>query len=304
MTPLQFLAKHGRLVLVAGLLAGILLPGLALAMKPWLPELIASLLFLAALRIGPREAMGKLRQFPGTVGTVLFFQTGIPLLFLGLFSLIGFSGPIALALVLMATASSIFGSANLTILTGNDPAPALRLLVIGNALLPLTVLPVFWFLPELQASGAVFSAAGRLLVIILVTTVVAFAVRHCFFSNATEGALHAIDGFSVLALAIVVIGLMSAIGPALKTEPMQVALVLAVCCAANFGLQIVTWIVSGALGWENGKAAHSIVAGNRNMGLFLTALPVSVTDPLLLFIGCYQIPMYLTPLVLGKFYKR
>jgi len=29
-----------------------------------------------------------------------------------------------------------------------------------------------------------------------------------------------------------------------------------------------------------------------------------VTDPLLLFIGCYQIPMYLTPILLGRFYRR
>ena len=30
---------------------------------------------------------------------------------------------------------------------------------------------------------------------------------------------------------------------------------------------------------------------------------VGVTDPLLLFIGCYQIPMYLTPILLGRFYR-
>jgi len=28
-----------------------------------------------------------------------------------------------------------------------------------------------------------------------------------------------------------------------------------------------------------------------------------VTDPLLLFIGCYQVPMYLTPLFLGRLYR-
>jgi len=47
----------------------------------------------------------------------------------------------------------------------------------------------------------------------------------------------------------------------------------------------------------------AIIAGNRNIALFLTALPTPVTDPLLLFIGCYQIPMYLTPILLGRFYR-
>ena len=34
------------------------------------------------------------------------------------------------------------------------------------------------------------------------------------------------------------------------------------------------------------------------------ALPVSVTEPMLLFIGCYQIPMYLTPILLARLYRR
>ena len=32
--------------------------------------------------------------------------------------------------------------------------------------------------------------------------------------------------------------------------------------------------------------------------------PAEVTDKLLLFIGCYQLPMYLTPMLLGRFYRR
>ena len=42
-------ARHGRIILVAGLAAGIALPDLALAMRPWLQEMVAGLLFFAAL---------------------------------------------------------------------------------------------------------------------------------------------------------------------------------------------------------------------------------------------------------------
>jgi hypothetical protein len=48
---------------------------------------------------------------------------------------------------------------------------------------------------------------------------------------------------------------------------------------------------------------YAIIAGNRNVALFLAALPAAQTEPLLLFIGCYQIPMYLTPLLFGRLYK-
>ena len=48
----------------------------------------------------------------------------------------------------------------------------------------------------------------------------------------------------------------------------------------------------------------AIVAGNRNAALFLMALPASVTEPLLILLGCYQLPMYLTPILLARLYGR
>jgi len=50
-------------------------------------------------------------------------------------------------------------------------------------------------------------------------------------------------------------------------------------------------------------AALTVMAGNRNIALFLVALPEPVMAPLLIFVGCYQIPMYLTPLLTGRVLK-
>lgn len=50
------------------------------------------------------------------------------------------------------------------------------------------------------------------------------------------------------------------------------------------------------------RAACAIVAGNRNMGLFLAALPAAVMEPVLLYLGCYQISIYLTPLLMKPLY--
>jgi hypothetical protein len=70
--------------------------------------------------------------------------------------------------------------------------------------------------------------------------------------------------------------------------------------AANFGLQLVAYRVTRTLVPPKRVAPLSIIAGNRNVALFLLALPMDVTDELLAFIGCYQLPMYLTPLLLRK----
>ncbi len=296
-------ARHGRIILVAGLAAGIALPDLALAMRPWLQEMVAGLLFFAALRIGPRQAFGTLSAFPRTLALALAYQLVLPLAAFALFAALGMqASALAMSLMLMLSASSISGSPNLTILLGRDPAPALRLLIVGTALLPLTVIPVFWALPELGTPSEVARAAGRLLGVIALAAGLAFAIRATVLREPAKRTLQALDGLSAIALAVVVVGLMSAVGPALTGAPADLLYWLAVVFAANFGLQVVAALVLRNTALAGQTTPLAVSAGNRNIALFLVALPASVTDPLLLFIGCYQIPMYLTPLLLRRFY--
>lgn len=301
---LELAARQGRMLLILGLLAGIGLPGLAAALRPWIGEMIAVLMFLAALRIGPRQALGAARDLRLTLVLVLLFQLCMPLLVAASFLGLGWSGTLATALVLVVAASPITGSPNLTMMTGHDPAPALRLLIAGTALLPLTVLPVFWLMPELSDASQVLAAAGRLLLIILGATGIAFLFHGVLMRKGGADASAAIDGASAIAMGVVVVGLMSAVGPAIRHDPSGLALNLMIAFAINFGLQIAVVIVLQALRKNHIAVPVAVVAGNRNMALFLTALPVAIMDPLLLFIGCYQIPMYLTPTLLGPLFRR
>jgi len=139
MALLRLCARHARWLLVAGLVLGIALPDLTRAVRPWLPELVALMLFVAALRIGPKAALGALATLPRTLAVVLVFQLAAPLAVLGLCIALGVAdSPVALALVLLCAAAPLAGSPNLALLVGGDSAPALRLLILGTALLPLT----------------------------------------------------------------------------------------------------------------------------------------------------------------------
>lgn len=300
---LALFADNGRIVLIVGLLAGIVFPSLALAMKPWLPVMIAFVLFIAALRIGPQQAFGGLGDFRLTLAVVLAYQIAIPIVLYTIFSLSGITGVAATAIALMTAASAISGSPNIVLMTGNDPAPALRLLVVGTALLPLTVIPVFSLVPDFGTVDAILLAAGKLLALIAGSAAIAWAIRHLFFSNASVETWRAVDGLSAIGMAVLVIGLMSAMGPALRSDPWSVATMLCITFAINMGLQLFGYTVFGAIHRTKERVSGAVVCGNRNMALFLAALPEGVMDPLLLFIGCYQVPMYLTPILLGWLYK-
>lgn len=299
----EALARHGRLALVAGLVAGLTLPSVALALKPWLAHLVALLLFLTALRIGPTETWRGLRQGRGSLRMVLILQLALPLAVMAVLALAGLlDTPVALALLLMLSAPALTGSPNLSLLLGADPEPAFRLLILGTALVPLTMLPVFWLLPQLGDFGAAVWGALRLLAVIAVAVALGFSLRR--FWSPSPARVRQMDGAMTLALVVIVVGLMSALRPALEARPLDALGWMILVFAVNFGLQVVTFYTARRIAPTHEAVPFAIVAGNRNVALFLVSLPAAQVEPLLLFLGCYQLPMYLTPMLMRRFYAR
>ena len=287
-----------------GLAAGLLLPGLAEFMRPWLPVMVAGLLTITAFRVGYPASVGQIRAEPRVFGEVLVLQLVLPGLAILLALVLGFMGHIAaLAAILMLAAPSITGAANFAALLGRDPAPAMQVAVLGTALFPLTALPVFFILsqswPEMDTG---LGASLRMVVVILGAAGLGFAARALFLAAPTPDQIRQLDGLGVIALAVIVVGLMAGIGPLIEEASLRLLGWLALVFGANFGLQIVSFMVLTWQGAGPRTVPVSIVAGNRNVALFLLALPPEITDRLLPFIGCYQLPMFLTPLVFSRLF--
>lgn len=303
LTLLAFVARHGRATLVLGLLAGLLLPDLARLLRPFIPQLVALLLFLTAFRIGARAALGGLADGVSSLRAVLVLQLALPLVALLLFWLTGVEAtPAAIAILLMLSAPSVTGSPNITLLLGHAPEPAFRVLILGTALMPLTIIPVFLLAPSLGGLQEVIWAALRLIGAIGLTVAAAFALRRLTLPDLRPDQMTALDGLTTFALAVIVIGLMSALGPALQASPVVVAKWMALVLVANLGLQVMTYHVLRWRGHAHVAVPYAVVSGNRNFALFLIALPASTTDPLLIFLGCYQVPMYLTAVIMRRVY--
>lgn len=300
---LSFAARHGRWCLIGGLIAGMALPGLAETLRPALPTLIVVLLFLAAFRIGPNAVLSGLHSDIRTFRTILIYQIAMPLVALAIAHLTGTIGTTAaLAAILMFTAPSITGSANFALLMNLKPDSALRLTMIGTAVFPLTVLPTLMLLPELDM-GAVLMASARLIAVVLLAGGAAFLLRRGALTTLTRAQETQLDGIAALLLGVIVVGLMSAVGPLIRTAPLEFFGWVALAAALSFSAQLFAWSTLNRNAPPEDRPAQSIVAGNRNIALFLVALPPEISGTLLAFIGCYQIPMYLTPVLFGRLYK-
>ncbi len=305
MNPLILAARHGPYVLIAGLVAGLTLPGLAHLLAPLIPQMVVVLLFVSVLRMAPGEIFGSLGGSWRDVLAVLALQLAAPLAVLGGAQLAGWQGsPFVLALVLMAAAPSIVSSPNICLMIGSGQEPAMRLMVTGTALMPLSVIPVFWLAPGLGGVGVVLGAALRLFAVIALTTGVAVAIRVWLLKRPSARLLQQLEGASAMALAVFVIGLMPAVSDAARASLSHAALWLGFALLVNFGAQALVFGLARNRTTPPRATALGLIAGNRNIALFFVSLPPEIIAPVLVFIGCYQIPMYLTPLVMRRLYAR
>jgi hypothetical protein len=289
-------------VLVAGLVAGLALPEVAQAMRPWLPQMVAGLLFITALRVGYHDSVGQIRATPGVFWEVLILQLALPVCAATLAWALGLLQSWAvIAVVLMLAAPSITGSPNFSALLGRDPAPAMQILVVGTALFPVTMLPVAWMLSDAFGPTPLgLGASLSMVAVILVAVSAGFGLRARILPKPDLAQTKQLEGLGVLALALIVIGLMAGIRPVLDRAPLELLGWLALVFAANFGLQVVAF---RTLPKSGRRVPLSLIAGNRNVALFLLVLPDPVIAALLPFIGCYQLPMYLTPLLMARLYR-
>ncbi|WP_298855602.1 hypothetical protein [uncultured Ruegeria sp.] len=305
MNPLHLAARHGPHVLIAGLAAGLMLPALADPMRNLLPPLVVLLLFVTVLRMDPETILGSLKDLHKVAFAVVGFQFVTPLIVLA----VGFAGgwmgtPVLLSLLIMAAAPSISGSPNMCLMMGQPPEHAMRMMVVGTALLPLTAFPVFLLMPELGDIQSVLLAGLQLLLTILCATGGAVFVRRVWLRAPSQSTLLNLEGLGTITLAVFVIGLMPSVSATALENPAIAAFWITLACLVNFGAQIVTFRLTRGKLPAARSTAVSLIAGNRNIAIFFVALPPEVTAPIMAFIGAYQIPMYLTPMVMRGLYQR
>ncbi|MEL6572112.1 MAG: hypothetical protein AAFQ64_10655 [Pseudomonadota bacterium] len=281
------------------------MPGLATAMAPWLPQMVAILLVITAFRIGIKDAFGALADLRWSLLAVLVLQVGLPLaLAVSLWLMGALHTPLALALVLAAAAPTLSGGASLAIILGQNPARIMQIMVLGTAAFPLTVLLVLQLVPLIGNAGTLVAVGLRSLATIAGAAAMGFALRRVLLAAPSSAQIKATDGAAVLFFAIIVIGLMAALGPALQDQPWVVLRWMIAAFGLSFGVQIVTILLlsTGPLKVVSGPLA--LAAGNRNIALFLVALPAETMAPITVFVACWQVPMYLTPIMLSQLYAR
>jgi hypothetical protein len=108
------------------------------------------------------------------------------------------------------------------------------------------------------------------------------------------------DGLSALAMLVFLIPVFNGMGAVILQNPLLAFHLCGLAVVMNMGAQIALLGCSRLFRpYAERLQVLAIVTGNRNVGLYFAALPA---DPVFaLFTAMYQIPLYLTPLIIGRF---
>ncbi len=305
---LEWLERHGGILLIAGLAAGVLLQPLAALFKPLVTLAVAVLLTATVLRLDWAQVFQRLRSPLHPLIVVVWLLVGAPLVMWGAVAVVEPPEALRGPLILGASSPVLISVPAFALMIGLDGPFALVVMVATSLLQPLIQPPMALALLGIELEVGMAELMLRLALLIGGSFLVAWGLRAALGEARLRRQGSAIGGVAVLMLIVFGIGVMDGITAQLLAEPGRVLAFVAAVFLANFGLQaigaVLFWACAPAwrmTGREGLTAA--LTSGNRNLATLVAALGDSAGPDLFLYLACNQFPLYLIPSVGGPIYR-
>lgn len=299
---LTLLARRATAILPFSVAIGLVFPGLASLLRPTITPLVVLILIVAMVRTD-WPALRHLATRPLRIAFVMaLVMIGIGLIVAPLARHLGIEPGLALAVSIMCFCPPITSAPAFAAILGLNQALCLVVAVAGLLIVPLTLPPMALVLLDLQLDVGVGALMARLAGLIGVALAVALLLRWRLRDRLAALA-YPIDGVGVLLLIVFAIAIFDGVTVQFLADPWRVLGFVAASFATHLVYQCLAIALSVRLGRRDALTA-GFLAGTRNMGLLLAALPASTDPALFLFIATAQFPIYIMPTLLKPIYGR
>lgn len=300
---LEASARHGPVLLVAGIFAGLLLPPLAAAFRDVITPTVIGLMTLVLLRVDVAAVLRFLRRPLVVLAVLAVLLIVSPLAAYAAALALGLPGGLAAALVLMATGCAATSSPAFARLVGLDGDVSFVVAILSTLLVPFTAPPLALGLLGLDLALSLWALMGRLALVVGLPLGLSLLLRAALGPDRLARGGRAVDGAVVWLVVFYGFGVMDGMLARLLADPAWVlgALLLAFAAAAALNA-----LAAGLMWWAGrGVAlAAGLLSGNRNMALYLAVLPAATDADVLLFFALCQFPLFLSPFLLRPLYAR
>ena len=299
---LAWSARAGSVLLAVGIFGGVASPALAHSMRDFVTPNVFCMMTLVLLRVDLPGTLAHLRR-PGRVAALVLFQlVASPLVAWLAVSAVGLERGIADGVVIFATGCAATSSPAFARMVGLDPELSLIGALATTALVPLTAPPLALWLMGIDLSIGAAAFAGRLVLLVGLPMLLSLALRQLIGPARLAEWGEAVDGLLVWLVVFYGFAVMDGLAGRAAADMGWVMRAVAAAFVANYGLNLLGTAAFMRLGARTAATA-GLMAGNRNMALFLAVLPGSTDPKILLFLGLSQFPLFLSPFMLRPAYR-
>lgn len=296
-------ARRGAILLAIGIFGGALIPPLARAFHPAVAPFVFGMMTLIFLRVDLESTLTHLRR-PGRVALIVIAELLIsPVLMALVVEPLGLDRGITAGLVIFAAGCAATSSPAFARLVGLDADLSLVVSMASTVLVPLTAPPMVAWLAGVDLAIGTGAFMTRLLLVVGLPALISLVLRRLLGPDRLLRWGSAVDGTLVLLVVGYGFGVMDGLWARLAADPAWVAAALAAAFIADYGLNAITTLALWPLG-ARPAATAGLMAGNRNMALFLAVLPAGADPRVALFFGLCQFPLFLSPFLLRPLYRR
>ncbi|WP_108818271.1 symporter [Pseudovibrio sp. Alg231-02] len=299
-TLLRFLGRNGTNAVAISVFLGLLLPGIAEALRILLTPAIFILLTLSFIRVDNAAIANQLRRPLPAFAAMLWQMLILPLLATVTCLIIGLDQidlGVLTALFMVSAAPPVMSTPIFIWMFGLNGALALTISTLSLIIAPLsTALFAYLLLPEtLQVSP--LSLATNLAMFLIGSAGLGRLLYYLLGAKRINEATDHINGLNCIVLFIFAVAAMDGVTGFAITAPLKAtALFVGVFAIAALQL-LVTFLIFYPAGRQTAFIA-AYGTGSRNLGLMVAALGGTIPELAWLFFAFAQFPIYLLPWIL------
>ena len=298
--------KGWQLALLAlSIFAGIAFPALAAFFKPFLLPLIFLLFLSAVLQVSFSDAATAATGDHAGWITLLWQLLGLPLLFTVLLKPF-LSDQLYLFAVIAMCTGSITATTALSRLFNLNSALSLVVGLAGAILMPVPLYIFLRFLLGHAVSLDLTAYSIRSVIFIVMPIVVAFVIRKIISPEADIRLQQKMPSVAMLILVFFGLAVMDGVGEMLLNDPLRLMSYLVLAFGISIGVQLISYFVLSFLGPRDATTG-ALLCAYRNMGMVAAIAGTSIAgsthgEDFFIFLGVWQLPMYVLPLLLQRCY--
>ncbi|WP_424811388.1 hypothetical protein [Roseococcus sp. YIM B11640] len=294
---------RGASLLAGAIFVGLFVPPLAAVTRGAITPIVFLLMVLVLLRVDLSQVIAYLRR-PVLVAALLFWLLILsPIVVWALVWLAGLEGPFAAALVIVATGCAATSSPAFARLVGLDGELAFVVAILSTLILPFTAPPLALGLLGIDLAISIQGLMLRLLLLVGLPLVISMVLRRIIPPALLDRWGRAVDGAVVLLVVLYGFGVMDGVLARLLAAPGLILGGIAMAFGGTLAMNAMTAGVFAGFG-QRVSLSSGLMAGNRNMALYIAVMPAATDPGIVLFFVLCQFPLFLSPFLLKPLYER